>query len=180
MSQICHRISKEPGKDISQSRHELHSKNRGNKSWKSRDRPFFNKLAPNPKSWFMKLIQFHSFAVLLQMHIHSLPRIKAPVKYPDLPKWRRLQTLVWAYKLGKPLSLALRVAQVRLYLTFGGGFLYCRTMQARKGPTFDTVFDETLHPTSWELLCMPAACILATWEAKFVVKHICGKCTACK
>lgn len=49
-----------------------------------------------------------------------------------------------------------------------------------KGPTFDTVFDETLHPASWELLCMPAAFILATWEAKFVVKHICGKCTACK
>lgn len=134
MSQICHRISKEPGKDISQSMHELHSKNRGIKNWNSHDRPFFNELTPNPKSWFMKLIQFHSLAVLLQMHVHPLPRIKAPVKYLDLPKRGNLETLGWAWRPGKLLSLALKVAHVRPYLTFSGGLLYCRTVQARKGP----------------------------------------------
>lgn len=76
MSQICHSISEKPGKDISQSGHELQSKNRGNESWKSHDRPFFNELTPHPKPWFMKFIQFHSFSVLWQMHVHPLPRVK--------------------------------------------------------------------------------------------------------
>lgn len=170
MSQICHRISKEPGKDISQSGHELHAKNREKKSWKSHDRPFLNELTPNPKLWFTRLIQFHSLAVLLQMHVHPLPRIEAPLKSLDIPKQRYLETLVWG----------LKVAQMSLCLTFV--VLYCavRPCRPRKGSAIDTVSDERLHPKIWEAFCMAFAFTLATWGAKFVVKHRCGKCTACK
>lgn len=76
--------------------------------------------------------------------------------------------------------MSLKMAKMSPYLTFNGLYCAVRPCRPRKGSTFDTVPDERLYPKIWEALCMPVAFTLATWEAKFVVKHRRGKCTACK
>lgn len=74
-------------------------------------------------------------------------------------------------------GLALWLAQVRLSLTFGEGLLYCKAMPARMVPEFRTVLDGGLHPKNGKLGCAGS---FHTCDAKFLVRHILQKCTACK
>lgn len=87
MCQICHAVSEEPGK-ISVSLGMSVLKIEKNKSWT--DNPMTNLFQMSylqiPNSWFMGLLQFLSFAVLLQICPFTLSASKSPLRTQTLKR----------------------------------------------------------------------------------------------